>query len=161
MANPLHWFWYTATFKTKAVIIALIVILVSVALLWSCRDTKPEIEDDAKYQELAGQNTILREENAKLRNSAQDLMLKGQAVELERDGLRAELEKFGRQAAEGVKIQEKAAEVYAQETDTIYVNLPAIDRCKRYCSTRAELDPKYGCKPNIDEYCTKRYAATP
>ena len=154
--RPFAWFWYTATLKTKVIIVVIIAILISVALLWSCRDTKPAIEDDQSYKVLEGENNQLREQNAGLRKEYEELILKGQALELERDGLRVELERFGKQAAEGVKIQKEAAELYEKEMGVINIDVPAVDRCKRYCSSRAELG--YPCRPNLDTYC-ERYAA--
>lgn len=151
MANPFKWFWYTATFKTKVVIVGILLLLIAVAVLWSCRDTRPQIEDENGYKILQGENNALREQNAQLRKEFDDAMAKGQALELERDGLRADLEKYGKQAAAGAEKQKEAAEQYEKDIAVIGIDIPKLVRCKRYCTNRAELG--YPCKPNADAYC--------
>lgn len=155
MGNPFKWFWYTATLKTKAVIVAFVLLLIAVAVLWSCRDTRPAIEDDNAYKALQGENNVLREQNVQLRASAAQHEAKAQALELERDGLRAELERFGKIAADGVQKQKEAAEQYEKDMAIIDVDISQLERCHRYCANRAELG--YACKPNADAYCQKHY----
>lgn len=145
----------TLTPRLKVFIAAGLGILVLLALLWSWRATRTVPEDDQAHRVLQGENNVLREQNAKLRKEFSDAFAKGEAVEMERDGLRADLERFGKQTAAGIEAQKQAAENYEKQLADIDVDLPKWARCKRYCASRAAAG--YPCKPDDESYCKLRY----
>jgi len=152
--SPFVWFWYTATPRTKFVIVALAASLIAAAFFFSGKDTRPAIEDDDAYKALQGENNLLREQNTGLRKEYEAAIAKGQTLELERDALENELKRFGVKAAEGVKLQQEAAIQFEKDTAEIGIDIPPVDRCLRYCSHRAESG--FPCRPNLETYC-KRY----
>lgn len=97
----------------------------------------------------------LTKENERLMGEIKKAFALGEAKELERDAAYAELEKYGAQARAAVEAQKEAAKEYESDKVGITVDIPLFDRCKKYCSDRAELG--YGCKPNAVVYC-ERYA---
>ena len=141
--------------KTKVVLAVFAILLIAVALFWSCYDTKPVIEDDNAYKVMQGENNILRQQNDALRQEKDALKSHGEALEKERDGLRAELEKFGKQAAAGVEKQKEAAQQYEKDIAVIGIDIPDMERCQRYCASRSAAG--LPCQPNPDAYCRLHY----
>ncbi len=155
MANPFKWFWYTATLRTKVLIIAPLLFVALLTAFWTFKGSLWVPEDSNEYKRLQGQNDQLREQNVELRKSYEDSIAHGQALELQRDGLAADLEKYGQQAKDGIKKQEEATLQYEKDVAIIGIDMPAMARCERYCVSRA--DAGYPCKPTADAYCKLRY----
>lgn len=143
----------TITLRTKIIAAAVMGLAILLAGLWTWGSTKATPEDDQFHKVLEGENNVLREQNIKLRKDFAEAFAKGEAVEMERDGLRADLERFGKQTAAGVEAQKQAALNYEKQLVDIDADLPKWARCKRYCASRAAAG--YACKPDIDTYCSQ------
>lgn len=130
----------------KACIAAAIVILFfgTLAALWSWKGSPFVPEDSQEYKTLQGENNQLREENKGLRAETD-------AIKKERDGYQADLVKAGKLTADGIEKQKEATDNYAKDIATIGVDIPELDRCKRYCDSRANAG--IPCRPDADAYC--------
>lgn len=150
-----NWYWNTLSLKGKVVLSLIVIVIGGTAFFWSCRSTIPTWHSESDYKAKEGENNILREENAALRKERDDLKAKGDAKDLLIDGLNADLAKFSKQAADGAKAQQEAADQYEKDTAIIGIDIPKLERCQRYCFNRAGLG--YPCKPDTATYCS-RYA---
>lgn len=150
MAKPFKWYWYTATPRAKVVIAALILVPLILALLWSYKGKLFVPDDPNAYKVLEGENNQLREQNKVLRAEAD-------AIKMERDGYKADLEKAGKLTADGVQKQKDAVDNYEQEITAIGVDIPVMERCRRYCTSRANSG--IPCPGGSDAYCKLYYGS--
>lgn len=148
MANPFKWYWNVATLKTKVLIALPIVFVVALLCVWTFKGGLWVPEDPNAYKVLEGENNVLREQNKSLRAEAD-------AIKMERDGYRADLEKAGKLTADGIEKQKEATDQYAKDIATIGVDIPVMDRCMRYCDSRAGAG--YPCRPTPADYCRVHY----
>lgn len=125
-------------------IAVILLFAVALASVWSFGGKLFVPEDSNAYKVLEGENNVLREENKGLRAEAE-------AIKMERDGYQADLQKAGKLTEDGIQKQKEATEDYAKQLTVIGVDIPELERCQRYCTSRANAG--IACRPNADAYC--------